>query len=729
MKKTLLAIKSRQPQLRTAMRTRYQLSATVMISLATLATASAQAPSRSATELQVGPTWNPHITRPVEKYDNPPALIYRLDTSPRMVSPHGVFVSYQVNVDANGNNIVGDAANECTISVDPTNLTKMAIGWRQFNSVTSNFRQGGWGYTTDGGFHWTFPGVLENNVFRSDPVTNSDETGTFFYLSLLQTFCENMYRSTNGGQSWTQLQPESLAGGGDKQWFTIDKTGGPGHGFQYQSSDGINCSGNGVQFQRSTDGGITWQAPIIIPTGPTDGTLDVDTNGNLFIGGEGNTFSCVRSSNAQIGNQTPSFDQVIQNINMGGDLSGGGINPAGLDGMLFLAIDRSGGPTNNNIYMLASVEPPGRSTTDVMFVRSTDGGVTFSPPHKINDDPVNPSKWHWFGTFAVAPNGRLDAVWYDTRNAANNTDSQLFYSWSTDAGVTWSPNVAVSNAFNPFEGYPNQNKIGDYITIVSDNTGGNVAYSATFNFNPNRSQHEEDVYYVRVSPTGGATPTPTATATATPTSTATATATATATHTPTPTATATFTPTPMPTATFTPTPTPTFTPIPTATFTPTPTPTATHTPTATPTATRTPTPTPTAAHTPTPTPTATATPGLHPAFFSGEVSLGNGVYYLQFPNGNVFGYYSYLTDPHWIYHFDMGFEYWFDANDGQSGIYFYDFASNHFFYTSPSFPFPYLYDFSLNTVLYYFPDPNRPSHYTTNPRYFYNFATGQIITM
>ena len=113
----------------------------------------------------------------------------------------------------------------------------------------------------------------------------------------------------------------------------------------------------------------------------------------------------------------------------------------------------------------------------------------------------------------MAPNGRIDAVWFDTRNAANNTDSQLFYSWSTDAGVTWSPNVAVSNSFNPFEGYPNQDKIGDYITIVSDATGGDVAYSATFNFNPNRGQHEEDVYYVRVSPSGGATPTPTPTAT------------------------------------------------------------------------------------------------------------------------------------------------------------------------------------------------------------------------
>ena len=532
----------------------------LLVSIASIATASGQAP-----------LWNPHINREVEKYDNPPALIYRLDTSPRMVSPHGVFTSYQVNVDANGNNIVGDAANECTISVDPTNGNKMVIGWRQFNSVTSNFRQGGWGYTTDAGIHWTFPGVLENNVFRSDPVTDSDETGNFFYLSLLETFCENMYRSTNGGQSWTQLQPESLAGGGDKQWFTIDKTGGPGHGFQYQSSDGINCSGNGVQFQRSTDGGITWQAPIIIPSEPTDGTLDVDTNGNLFIGGEGNTFSCVRSSNAQIGGQTPTFDRVTQNINMGGDLSGGGINPAGLDGMLFLAIDHSGGATNNNIYMVASVAPPGRSTTDVMFVRSTDGGLTFSAPLKVNDDPVNPSKWHWFGTFSVAPNGRLDAVWYDTRNAANNTDSQLFYSWSTDAGVTWSPNVAVSNAFIPSEGYPNQSKIGDYITIVSDNTGGNVAYSATFNFNPSSGQHEEDIYYVRVSPSGGSTPTPTPTASPTPTATATASPTPTLTPTVTPTATATFTPTA--TATATPSSTATATPTATSTATPRPTPT------------------------------------------------------------------------------------------------------------------------------------------------------------
>jgi Dockerin type I domain len=460
-----------------------------LLLLSGLATASAQTPTRKVP-----------LTEPLEKYDNPPAYIFRIETSPRMVSQHDTFTSYQVNVDAQGHNILGDAANETSIAVDPTNPSKMTIGWRQFNSVTSNFRQGGWGYTTNGGTSWTFPGVLENNIFRSDPVLNSDETGNFFYLSLLETLCDNIWRSLNGGQSWTRLQADGGAGGGDKEWFTIDKTNGIGHGFQYQATDTSTCSGSGL-FSRSTDGGVTWMTPIGIPNSPQLGTLDVDTNGNLFIGGEGASgFWCVRSSNAQNGNVTPTFDQVTA-VNLGGDLVGGGINPAGLDGQLFLAIDHSGTGTNNNIYMLASVQPTGASNgTDVMFVRSTNGGLSFSAPHRINDDPINHNKWHWFATLSVAPNGRIDAVWLDTRNASNNTDSQLFYSYSVDAGNTWSANVAVSNSFNPFEGYPNQSKIGDYITIVSDDTGGNVAYAATFNFNPNTNQHEEDVYYVRVAP-------------------------------------------------------------------------------------------------------------------------------------------------------------------------------------------------------------------------------------
>ena len=120
----------------------------------------------------------------------------------------------------------------------------------------------------------------------------------------------------------------------------------------------------------------------------------------------------------------------------------------------------------------------------------------------------------------------------------------------------------------------------------------------------------------------------------------------------------------------------------------------------------------------------------HPSFFTGEVALGGGAYYLAFPSGNYFGYYSYLTDPNYIYHYDLGYEYVFDADDGNNGVYLYDFASQSFFYTSPIFPFPYLYDFSLDTVLYYYPDPNNAGHYNTNGvRYFYDFASGDIFSM
>src|SRR4051794_39145664 len=92
----------------------------------------------------LSPIRRPPFTEPLEKYNNPPAPARKIETSPRMISQFGVFTSYQANVDASGNNILGDAANEPSISVDPTNGNKMTIGWRQFNSINPTFgRQAG----------------------------------------------------------------------------------------------------------------------------------------------------------------------------------------------------------------------------------------------------------------------------------------------------------------------------------------------------------------------------------------------------------------------------------------------------------------------------------------------------------------------------------------------------------------------------------------------------------
>src|SRR5262245_11048889 len=200
----------------------YQVIVTVLLLPFALATASAQT---------LAPIRRLPLKEPLETSKNmPPGPPRKIQTSPPKVSRLGVFTSYQANVDANGNNILGDAANEPSISVDPTDGNKMVIGWRQFDTINSDFRQGGWGYTTDAGIHWTFPGVLEPGVFRSDPVTHCDEIGTFFYLSLLgDNFCDEVWTSTNGGQSWIQ---GGQGHGGDIECVVLDTIVVLGVGFR-----------------------------------------------------------------------------------------------------------------------------------------------------------------------------------------------------------------------------------------------------------------------------------------------------------------------------------------------------------------------------------------------------------------------------------------------------------------------------------------------------------------
>jgi hypothetical protein len=128
-----------------------------------------------------------------------------------------------------------------------------------------------------------------------------------------------------------------------------------------------------------------------------------------------------------------------------------------------------------------------------MFTRSTDRGVTWSAPVRINDDAATTNAWQWFGTMSVAPDGRIDVVFNDTRNSGQVNLSQTMMTYSLDGGQTWSTNVAITPQWNSFLGWPNQNKIGDYYDMVSDVQGAHLAYSATFN-------GEQDVYYAHIAP-------------------------------------------------------------------------------------------------------------------------------------------------------------------------------------------------------------------------------------
>jgi len=396
----------------------------------------------------------------------------------------------QVNVDESGLNIVGDAANEPSITIDPANPNNLAIGWRQFDTVSSNFRQAGYAFSTDAGQSWTFPGNIEPGIFRSDPVLGANNQSKFFYYSLSTSgsyTCE-LFNSTDGGANWMGFVP---AYGGDKGWMTIDRLGSIGEGHIYCFSR--NDVTTSIVMTRSVDGGNFFQPLVNVPTNPGRGTIAVGFDGVVYTAGrsfDNGQFSFARSTNSPDSSVTPVFEYSTQ-LDLGGQYSAyAGPNPGGLLGQTIVACDAFGVSGDSTVYVLSSVDPPGTDPLDVNFIRSTDRGSNWSIPIKINDDSTT-AAWQWFGTMSVAPNGRIDVIWLDTRDNPGTYLSSLYYSYSMDYGTTWSQNERLSGEFDPHLGWPQQNKMGDYFDMLSDNDGASIAWAGTFN-------GEEDVYFGRI---------------------------------------------------------------------------------------------------------------------------------------------------------------------------------------------------------------------------------------
>lgn len=424
-----------------------------------------------------------YIESPEDSYIFVPRETYT--TTPAYQFSNSEITTIQVNVNESNENMVADAANEPSIAINPTNPDHMIIGWRQFASISSNFREAGYGYTLDGGETWSFPGPIEPGVFRSDPVLDVDLDGNFYYNSLKTGFTCDVFKSEpdNTWDSGTD------AFGGDKQWMVIDKTGGATTGNIYALWKSAFSACPPHNFTRSLDGGSTYEDCSTLPDNMTRGTMAIGPNGELYIcGGLGVQHAVAKSSNAGIEGENLEWDFSTV-VDLGGQLSlYDGPNPTGMLGQVWIAVDHSGGDTHGNVYLLSTV----RSNTtvdnaDIVFSRSTDGGQTWSPPIKINDDNST-NNWQWFGTISVAPNGRIDVAWVDTRDASTGFNSTLYFSYSNDGGLTWSINEALSEPFDPLVGHPNQSKIGDYYHMISDEDGAHLAWSATFN-------GEQDVYY------------------------------------------------------------------------------------------------------------------------------------------------------------------------------------------------------------------------------------------
>ncbi len=78
---------------------------------------------------------------------------------------------------------------------------------------------------------------------------------------------------------------------------------------------------------------------------------------------------------------------------------------------------------------------------DIYYANSTDGGLSFNPSVRVNNDLTGAEQ----GTpeIAVAPNEEVYVVWRDPRNPAKGPD--IYFSKSSDRGATWTPNIIVND--------------------------------------------------------------------------------------------------------------------------------------------------------------------------------------------------------------------------------------------------------------------------------------------
>ncbi|MGH9077638.1 MAG: sialidase family protein [Acidimicrobiales bacterium] len=133
---------------------------------------------------------------------------------------------------------------------------------------------------------------------------------------------------------------------------------------------------------------------------------------------------------------------------------------------------------NGNIYAVWAQAAAKGSPNSIVFTSSTNGGRTFTT-HVTLSDKSSPMDAEAPG-IAVAPNGRIDVAWIDFRSsltyspataAADELYWDVYYTFSTDGGKTWSKDIRISDR--------SMNKNGGYTESHSYGLEAHEAVSAT----------------------------------------------------------------------------------------------------------------------------------------------------------------------------------------------------------------------------------------------------------
>jgi hypothetical protein len=177
-----------------------------------------------------------------------------------------------------------------------------------------------------------------------------------------------------------------------------------------------------------------------------------------------------------------------------------------------LAWDRTGGPHNGRVYLVYTLEQKNESDNTDIYVRySDDDGATWSAGVRVNDDTTRNSQF--LPKISLDPTtGNLAVIWYDARNDLGNggpgntddipnTDAQVWGSFSTDGGQTFTKNMQISAGTSNSHDAHNGIDYGDYSGLSFYGGIAHPAWSDNSNStgdNPDGTLHQLDIYTARV---------------------------------------------------------------------------------------------------------------------------------------------------------------------------------------------------------------------------------------
>ena len=433
----------------------------------------------------------------------------RLYLSPEAI-PDNVQVSHS-GIITGASHFVNDFS-EVMVALDPTDPNHL-LGCSKFfyNPAAYDFYTGVF-ESYDGGLTWTElqPAGVETYSMTSDPVTTFDHLGNGYFTLLTRGPTGlDMLKKPAGGD-WLLPVIVDRTTYTDKQWIIADQDPhgvSPYPGYLYMSWTSFGGPVTGIVFSRSTDGNLTWRAPIALAGGDVqgsvpgvapDGTVYVVFGRGIFYGPAAGTLEIVKSTD---GGYTFGAPTVAANITaIPFTLPNSTFRtPASLPAFAV-------SPADGSLHVAWADYRHGDA--DIYYTYSANG-TAWSAPVRLNDDPVGNGVDQFQPQVSVAPNGRVAVMWFDRRlpcpdlpwippahRGDPNYCIDTFVTRSYDGGQTWVPNIRASAqtwdwSLNlPLDG-SGYGFIGDYQGIASNDAYDFPFWNATANLGDNAENYQE----------------------------------------------------------------------------------------------------------------------------------------------------------------------------------------------------------------------------------------------